>query len=122
MMPAPKSRPRASAFLLAVLVAASAAAGCKHAPVVTPPPPPLRPEPAPAPPPKAAAKTDCDPPRLGRAEQPMTYAERAPRIQEAQALAVEGTGQLRAAEGPDLDPKSREQMITDAVSTLIAAL
>jgi hypothetical protein len=115
-------RPRVSALLVAALATATVLGGCKHAPVVTPPPPPLRPQPLPPPPPKTATRTDCDPPKLGAAEQPMTYAERAPRLQEAQALAVEGTNQLKGAEGADLDQKSREQMITDAVATLIAAL
>lgn len=123
MTPHPFARARVAACLVASLVGAtSLTAGCKKPPVVSPPPPALRPEPLPPPPVQAATRTDCDPPELGAAAQPMTYAERAPRIQEAQALAVEGTNQLKGAEGGELDAKSREQMVTDSVATLVSAL
>lgn len=51
-----------------------------------------------------------------------TYAERAPRIDEAKRLSEEGLAKLQAAEGSSLDPASREQLITDAVSTFLDSL
>lgn len=106
---------------LALAVSSSMVAGCKSKPPVTPPPPPLRPEPvikaAPV-----AVKTDCDPPDPAMMPDAKTYAERAPRIQEAQRLSEEGLAKLQAAEGSSLDPASREQLITDAVSSFLDSL
>jgi len=115
---------RTPARLVACLLLAAerGGAGCAKKAPLTPPPPPLRPEPLPPPPAPTATRTDCDPPSLGAAEQPLTYQERAPRIQEAQALANDGTAKLTAAEGSGLDARSREEMITEAVERLIAAL
>lgn len=96
--------------------------GCKSAPVVPPAPPVLRPEAQTPTQPDTAARTDCDVPS-GDAESPMTYEQRKPRIQEAQALAQQGTAQLNDADEQNgLDPKSREESLTEAVSTFIAAL
>lgn len=115
------ARPSARRLRLAAAVALVAgAAGCKKAPVVTPAPQVLRPEPRPTAP-VAAARTDCDPPQPD-AIPPMTYEERKARIPEAQALANQGTDRLKDAEASGLDPQSREEAITDAVATLIAAL
>lgn len=97
------------------------AAGCKSKPPVTPPPPPFRPEPAPKPAP-VAVKTDCDAPDPALMPDARTWAERQPRIQEAQRLSEEGLAKLQAAEGTSLDPESRENLITDAVSTFLDSL
>jgi hypothetical protein len=106
---------------LALAVTSSFAAGCKSRPPVTPPPPPLRPEPV-AKPAAVAVKTDCDPPDPAMMPDAKTYAERAPRIQEAQRLSEEGLAKLQAAEGSSLDPASREQLITDAVTSFLDSL
>lgn len=112
--------PAVRASLLAAC-ALSIAAGCKSKPPVTPPPPPFRPEPV-AKPVAAAVKTDCDPPDPALMPDAKTYAERAPRIQEAQRLSEEGLAKLQAAEGSSLDPASREDLITDSVSTFLDSL
>lgn len=107
--------------VVALAVAASFGAACKSAPKPTLPPPPLRPEPVIKPAP-VAVKTDCDPPDPATTPDAKTYAERAPRIQEAQRLSEEGLAKLQAAEGTSLDPASREQLITDAVSSFLDSL
>jgi hypothetical protein len=110
--------------LVSLLVAASLGSfglGCKSKPPVTPPPPPLRPEPIAKPAP-VAVKTDCDPPDPALMPDAKTYAERAPRIQEAQRLSEEGLAKLQAAEGTSLDPASRETLITDAVTSFLDSL
>ncbi|HVV81793.1 MAG TPA: hypothetical protein VHE35_01895 [Kofleriaceae bacterium] len=107
---------------LSILAAASLAAGCGGTPHPTPPPPPFRPVPKPPAPPPAATRTDCDPPNPALQPDAKTYAERAPRIDEAKRLAEEGLAKLQAAEGTSLDPASREQLITDAVQSFIDSL
>lgn len=114
---------RARTLLAALVLAAlPVAGGCKSKPVVTAPPPALRPEPMPPEKPDAPTKTDCDPPDPALMPDAKTYAERAPRIQEAQRLSEEGLAKLQAAEGTSLDPASRETLITDSVSTFLDAL
>lgn len=111
--------------LVSISIAALAmafAAGCKSKPPVTPPPPALRPEPEKAAGPAAPTKTDCDPPDPSMTPDAKTYAERAPRIDEAKRLSEEGLAKLQAAEGSSLDPASRETLITDAVSTFLDSL
>lgn len=100
---------------------ASLGIGCKSKPPVTPPPPPLRPTPI-VKPPAAAVKTDCEPFNPAMMPDAKTYAERAPRIQEAQRLSEEGLAKLQAAEGTSLDPASREQLITDSVQSFLDSL
>jgi hypothetical protein len=107
-----------SSSLLAVLVVA---AGCAGKPKITAPPPPFRPEPVVKPAP-AAVKTDCDAPDPALMPDAKTYAERAPRIDEAKRLSEEGLAKLQAAEGSSLDPASREELITDAVETFLDSL
>lgn len=103
-------------------LALALAAGCKSKPPITPPPPPFRPEPIAKPAPTAPTKTDCDPPDPAMMPDAKTYAERAPRIDEAKRLSEEGLAKLQAAEGTSLDPASREQLITDAVDTFLDSL
>lgn len=112
-----------TALVIVGLVAAvGLTTGCKPKAVVTPPPPPFRPEPVKAAGPPAPTKTDCDPPNPAMTPDAKTYAERAPRIDEAKRLAEEGLAKLQAAEGSTLDPASREQFITDAVQSFLDAL
>lgn len=101
------------------LVTVLLAAACGGSQKVTPPPEPLRPDPievADTPPP---TRTDCDPPST--TIDAMTYREREPSISEAEQLAREGVADLEIARGTD-DAQIREEKITSAVDTLIAAL
>jgi hypothetical protein len=111
-------------LLTLTLLAASllGAAGCKSKPPLTPPPAPFRPEPVAKAAPPAPTKTDCDPPDPSLQPDAKTYAERAPRIEEARRLSEEGLAKLQAAEGASLDPASREQLITDAVQSFLDSL
>ena len=98
------------------------AAGCKSKQPLTAPPPPFRPEPVAAAGPSAPTKVDCDIPDPSMTPDAKTYAERAPRIDEAKRLSEEGLAKLQATEGTSLDPASREQLITDSVSTFLDSL
>jgi hypothetical protein len=115
---------RSSVLVLAALalVTFSTGAGCKKSAPLTPPPPPLRPEALPPPPPPPAARMDCDPASPGTTTDAVTYAQRQPRIDEAQKLANAAVASLQAAEGAELDPGSREKFLTDAVDGLLNAL
>lgn len=108
--------------LFPALVLGSLAIGCGGGQKVTPPPPPFRPEEVIVEGPAAPTKVDCDPtdPRL--TPDAWTYAQRAPAIEESKALAASGLAKLTAAEGASLDPKTREELITDAVDEFLAAL
>ena len=112
---------RLGSWLAACALATLALPACASKPVITPPPAPLRPEPVAKPPPEVV-KTDCDPPDPSLMPDAKTYAERAPRIDEAKRLSEEGLAKLQAAEGSSLDPASREELITDAVSTFLDSL
>ena len=107
--------------LLAACAFASVAA-CKSKTPITAPPPPFRPEAKLVAGPTAPTRVDCDPPDPSMQPDAKTYAERAPRIDEAKRLSEEGLAKLQAAEGSSLDPASREQLITDAVSTFLDSL
>jgi len=114
------SRPVLAAVLaIGALVSTGA---CKKNAPLTPPPPPLRPEPLPPPPPPPAAQTDCEPSNPHSTPAAVTYAQRQPRIDEAQKLADAAVANLQAAEGSELDPASREKFLTDAVDGLLNAL
>ena len=112
----------AIAPLAVSILSLAMATGCKSKPPVTPPPPPFRPEPVKAGGPGAPTKTDCDPPNPAMTPDAKTYAERAPRIDEAKRLSEEGLAKLQAAEGSSLDPASRETLITDAVQSFLDSL
>lgn len=123
-MPSSNRRGRRAVVLVAILAAASLASlgGCKKSAPLTPPPPPLRPEPLPPPPPPPAAQTDCEPSNAHSTPAAVTYAQRQPRIDEAQKLADAAVADLQAAEGTELDPATREKFIIDAVDNLLRAL
>ncbi len=97
-------------------------AGCKKTPPLTPPPPPLRPEPLPPPPPPPTARTECDPSSPNSTTDSVTFAQRQPRMDEAQKLANAAVANLQAAEGAELDGATREKFLTDAVDGLLNAL
>lgn len=97
-------------------------AGCGGGQKLTPPPPPFRPDEIADEGPAAPTRTDCDPTNPQLTPDAWTYAQRAPAIQESAALAASGLAKLQAAEGVGLDPKTREEMITEAVDEFLAAL
>jgi hypothetical protein len=113
---------RISRAAVLVFFAVMSVGACKKNGPVTAPPPPLRPTPLPPPPPPPEAKTDCDPSGPGQTTDAVTYAQRQPRIDEAQKLANAAVASLQAAEGAELDPATREKFITDAVDGLLNAL
>ena len=89
---------------------------------LTPPPAPFRPEEVVVTGPDKPTRVDCEPtdPRL--TPDAWTYVQRAPALQESAALAASGLAKLQAAQGVGLDPKTREEMITDSVDEFLAAL
>lgn len=105
-----------------VLLVVMSVGACKKSGPVTAPPPPLRPKALPPPPPPPAARTDCDPSGPGSTSDAVTYAQRQPRIDEAQKLANAAVANLQAAEGAELDPATRERFLTDAVDGFLNAL
>jgi hypothetical protein len=109
-------------FGIALVLTCAALGGCKKSAPLTPPPPPLRPAPLPPPPPPPQAKTDCDASTPQSTLPAVSFAVREPRIQEAQKLANAAVADLQAAEGGELDPKTREAFITSAVEGLLNAL
>jgi hypothetical protein len=116
----PAAHPSFAALTLAGL--ALAAVGCGGNQKVTPPPPPFRPEPIEQLKVVAPTRTDCDVPDPAHARDALTYAERLPLLSSAQQLAAEGLAKLQSAEGASLDPKTREELITDAVDDFLSAL
>lgn len=113
---------RISRVALLVLFVVMSVGACKKGGPVTAPPPPLRPKALPPPPPPPAARTDCDPSGPGSTSDSVTYAQRQPRIDEAQKLANAAVANLQAAEGAELDPATRERFLTDAVDGFLNAL
>lgn len=107
---------------IALVLTCATLGACKKSAPLTPPPPPLRPTPLPPPPPPPAAKTDCDPSTPQSTLPAVAYSVRQPRIDEAQKLADAAVADLQAAEGGELDPKTREQFITSAVEGLLNSL
>jgi hypothetical protein len=116
------ARRLAASVLGSSIVSVLVGLGCGGGQKVTPPPPPFRPEEVMVVGPSAPTKVDCDPtdPRLTPDAWP--YVQRAPAIEESKALAASGLAKLQSAEGPSLDPKTREELITDAVDEFLAAL
>lgn len=113
---------RFARFALLVIAVVMSVGACKKSAPLTPPPPPLRPKALPPPPPPPAARTDCDPSGPGSTTDSVTYAQRQPRIDEAQKLANAAVASLQAGEGAELDPATREAFITEAVDGLLNAL
>ena len=113
---------RVRLLALGCFVALASLGACKKSAPLTPPPPPLRPKALPPPPPPPAARIDCDPSGPATTSDSVTYAQRQPRMDEAQKLANAAVASLQAGEGAELDPATRERFITDAVDGLLNAL
>jgi len=88
---------------------------------LTPPPPPLRPKPVDVARPKhAAARDDCEVTDPADQDPAKTFQQRS--IPEAEKLAQQGVANLRAASTKEVDPQTRESLLTDAVDLFITAL
>jgi len=110
--------PLLASFVLGVLALGACGGGQK----VTPPPPPFRPEEIAVDGPAAPTRVDCDPTDVTVLPAAVSYAQRAPAIQESESLAASGLLKLTDAEKSIGDPKKREELITDAVDEFLAAL
>lgn len=104
--------------LLGVVVLGACGGGQK----LTAPPPPFRPDEVVVEGPTAPTKVDCEPTEAALTPAAWTFQQRQPSIPESQALAASGLAKLTAAEGVGLDPKTREELITEAVDEFLAAL
>jgi hypothetical protein len=104
---------------LALAIVLAVAAGCHEKEELTAPPPPLRPEAEPALESHKTAK-DCDPPDPSSELKPLTFDERS--IPEGMRLADIGAADLQAANQAEASRATREQEMTDAVSSFLTAL
>jgi hypothetical protein len=104
------------AFALSVLVLAACGAGS-----MSPPPPPLRPKPVDVDKPRnTTARDDCEPADTADEDPAKTFGQRS--IPEAEKLAQSGLAKLKAGGGKDVEPQTREQLITESVDDFITAL
>lgn len=94
-------------------------AGCHEKQELTPPPPPLRPEPAPKPKAAEAAK-DCEPTDPNAELKPFSFDQRS--IPESSRLADQATSELKTANGGEVDRRTHESMIKQAVDDFIDSL
>ena len=99
-------------LLLAVL------AGCPEKQELTAPPPPLRPDPEPV----ADTKVDKDCPATDPASElkPLSFDERS--IPEGIRLADSARAKLHTAESNEVDRRTKEQMLSDAVNDFLTSL
>lgn len=93
--------------------------GCHAKQELTAPPPPLRPKPEPAPKNPKTAK-DCEPTDPQAELKPYSFDERS--IPESLKLAEQAAAELKAANGGEVDRRTHEDMITQAVNHFIDAL
>ncbi len=105
--------------MLRSLLLAVCLLGCHGKGELTPPPAPLRPDPEPAPP-SVKAQKDCEPTDPQTELKAMTFDQRS--IPEGTRLADEGYSALNSSRSAEIDKITREQQITDAVSSFITAL
>ncbi|MBV8763218.1 MAG: hypothetical protein JO257_38395 [Deltaproteobacteria bacterium] len=96
-----------------------ALAGCHEKQEVTPPPPPLRPQSEPPQKTSAAAK-DCEPTDPQAELKPYSFDQRS--IPESTKLADQATAELKTANGGEVDRRTHEEMLTQAVQHFIDAL
>ena len=101
------------------LLFALALVGCHPKQELTAPPPPLRPQPEPAPKVAVAAK-DCDPTDPQAELKPFSFDERS--IPESTKLADQAASELRTASSAEVDRRTKEDMLTQAVQHFIDAL
>ena len=107
--------------LATILLALTMWSACGGAEEITPPPPPLRPKPLDVDRPRrAAAKDDCEVTDPADEDPAKTFQQRS--IPEAEKLAQQGVANLKAAASKEVDPATRESLITDAVELFITAL
>lgn len=93
--------------------------GCHEKQELTAPPPPLRPQPEPKP--KAdVAQKDCDPTDPQAELKPYSFDERS--IPESLKLADQAAAELKTANSGEVDRRTHEDMLTQAVSHFIDAL
>ena len=93
--------------------------GCHEKQELTPPPPPLRPQPEPKPKTEATQK-DCDPTDPQTELKPYSFDERS--IPESLKLADQASSELKSANSGEVDRRTHEEMITNAVNHFIDAL
>jgi hypothetical protein len=124
---APESRPAALAHAwlracIATMLGASLlwVGGCGPRGPVPEAPAPRRPKELPGKRDTAGIPDDCRPTDPSTLPPPVAYRERS--IIEAKNLAEEGFDKLHRAEDPKLPQQEREQLVSDAVDTLITAL
>ena len=106
--------PILAGLLLTSLVACG---GSKKAPAA---PPPLRPTPIAQPAPTTAAPSDCEPADPAKGLPAKIFQQRS--IDESRKLALAGVGKLQSAAAKDIDRGTREQLLNEAVESLITAL
>jgi hypothetical protein len=107
--------------LATILLGLSLWTACGGAEEITPPPPPLRPKPLDVDRPKRGlAKDDCEVTDPADEDPAKTFQQRS--IPEAEKLAQQGVANLKAAASKEVDPQTRESLITDAVDLFITAL
>ena len=105
----------------AILAVAFLWTACGGAEDIKPPPPPLRPKPVDVDKPREKmSKDDCDVHDPADDDPAKTFQQRS--IPEAEKLAQQGVANLKASATKEVDPSTRESLITDAVDLFITAL
>jgi hypothetical protein len=92
--------------------------GCHEKQELTAPPPPLRP--AAEPKPQAVVAKDCDPTDPQAELKPFSFDQRS--IPESSRLSDQATSELKTATSGEVDRRTHEEMLTQAVSDYIDAL
>ena len=105
------------AGLAGVALSLIACGGSSKAPAA---PPPLRPTPVAEPPPTTATPTDCAPTDPAKGLPAKIFQQRS--IDESRKLAAAGVGQLQSAAAPNIDRAARDQLLGEAVETLVTSL
>jgi hypothetical protein len=93
-------------------------AGCHEKQEVTAPPPPLRPDPVPKP--EVVVAKDCEATDPATEPKFVAFDERS--IPEGQRLADQGYAKLNSANSAEIDRRTRDDALTDAVNDFITAL
>lgn len=93
--------------------------GCHEKQELTPPPPPLRPQAEPKPKAEVTQK-DCEPTDPQTELKPYSFDERS--IPESVKLADQASSELKTASSAEVDRRTHEEMLTNAVNHFIDAL
>lgn len=108
-------------YLAVCVVGALTVTACGGAEEIAPPPPPLRPKPVEVAKARhAQAKDDCEVTDPADEDPAKAFGQRS--IPEAEKLAQQGVANLKAASTKEVDPQTRESLVTDAVQLFITAL